>query len=99
MSAPVITQTQHLPDSTGDATENVPKPVSGVTSGALSTLDALSNNIGTWVQDILDRFFPPKQRQALLAKIKAFMLANPKVSVGARHHYCPTHLDVDTPPP
>lgn len=90
MSAPIITPTKHLPDSIVEAEEHATGPVSSVTSGALSTLDALSSNIGTWAQDILDRFFPSEQRQALLAKIKAFVLANPKVSVSPRPHDPPT---------
>ena len=81
MATDALKHTQHVPQNVESVTQNAPETISSSTTGALSTLDALSNNIGTWAQDILDRFFPSEQRQALLAKIKAFVLANPKVSV------------------
>lgn len=82
MATQTPSQTQNAPETAIGLTQNAPETITGATSGALSTLDALSNNIGTWTQDILDRFFPPEQREALLAKIEAFVFANPKVSVG-----------------
>ena len=55
--------------------------VQSYTTGALSTLDTLTTQITGWGQGILDRFIPPEQRAALVAKVQEFMLANPKLSV------------------
>lgn len=82
MATVTLSQTQHIPQTATGITKDPEATVNGTASGALSTLDALRSNVGTWARDILDRFFPPEQREALLAKIKALILANPKVSVG-----------------
>lgn len=81
MATATLSKTQHVPETAKHSTQTESVIVNGAASGTLSTLDALSSNIGTWAQDILDRSFPPDQRQAFLAKIKAFVLANPKISV------------------
>ncbi|KAK3717772.1 hypothetical protein LTR37_005543 [Vermiconidia calcicola] len=54
--------------------------VEGYTSGILSSIEGYGSKAATWAQDLLDRFFPPEQRAALLAKLQDFMLANPKLS-------------------
>ena len=51
------------------------------TSGILSSIQGWGSKIAQWGQGLLDRFFPPEQRAAILAKIQEFMLANPKLSV------------------
>lgn len=81
MATQTLTQAQSAPETTLKASQNPSATLSGATSGALSMLDALTNNISTWAHEILDRYFPPEQREALLSQIKAFALANPKVSV------------------
>lgn len=82
MATQTVSQAQQAPNKAAGIVQDPSAAVNGATSGALSTLDALSSNIVTWTRDILDRFFPPEQREALLAKVKAFVLANPKISVG-----------------
>lgn len=66
--------------------------VDGVTKGAQdkvqSTTSVVLNRIegwGNWIaakgKAILDSIFPPEKRNAFLAKLQAFMLKNPKLSV------------------
>lgn len=55
--------------------------VQSATGGILNSIQGM----GTWVaqkgKDMLDRVFPPEQRASILARIQAFMLSNPKLSV------------------
>lgn len=62
-------------------------PLSGVqekvqttTDSALSTIDSYGNKIAAKGRGILDSIFPPEKRSAFLAKLQAFIMANPKVS-------------------
>ncbi len=72
----------------GPAQQNVhglQQQVDNYTSGVFSSLGAWGSQITAWGQGILDRFFPPEQRAAILAKIQEFMLTNPKLSVRTYH--------------
>ena len=50
-------------------------------SGTLNTLQGVLGSIRGNVAGMIDRIFPPEQREQALAKIKAFALANPKLAV------------------
>ena len=64
-----------------NAVTGIQDKVEGYTSGITSYLEGYGGQVVQWATDLLDRFFPPEQRAAFLAKIQEFMLANPKVSV------------------
>lgn len=66
-------------------------PVSGAeekvktaTDSALGTVQNVGSKVAAKGQSIVDSIFPPEKRQAFLAKLQAFMLANPKLSVRLR---------------
>ena len=42
---------------------------------------AFVNNLLAQAQDLFDSFFPPEQRTAFIAKLKAWASANPKFAV------------------
>lgn len=56
--------------------------VQGATSGILGSIEGWGGWIAAKGQAVVDRIFPPEQRASFLAKIQAFMLKNPKISVG-----------------
>ncbi|KAK6439481.1 hypothetical protein LTR95_004314 [Oleoguttula sp. CCFEE 5521] len=62
------------------ATKGVQGQVEGVTKGVLGKIEGGGNWVAAKGKAILDRFFPPEQRAAFLAKLQAFMLKNPKLS-------------------
>ena len=82
----------------GGAAGQAPGPVGGVagnaqsyidnaTEGILASITGWGNFVAAKAKELLDRIFPPEQRNALLSKIQSFMLANPKLSVSVfRHH-------------
>ena len=55
--------------------------VQGATSGVLGAVEGWGSWIAAKGMSIVDRIFPPEQRASLLAKLQAFMLKNPKLSV------------------
>ena len=61
--------------------QGVQEKAEGYTSGIMSSIQGWGSQIVAWGQGILDRFLPPEQRAAILAKIQDFMLSNPKISV------------------
>ena len=69
--------------ATKGATGGAEGAVNTATSGILSKIEGW----GSWVagkgMGIVDSIFPPEKRSAFLAKIQAFMLKNPKLSVSA----------------
>lgn len=80
----MATQVQTVTDSAQEKTSNVASgaqdKVQGYTNTVLSSIDGIFASIRSWAMSILDRFFPPEQRAAFLAKIQEFMLSNPKLS-------------------
>ena len=74
-------------DSAKGAADKVPgssaitDKVQSATSGVLNSIEGVGGWISSKFYGILDRFFPPEKRAALLEKIQSFMLANPKLSV------------------
>lgn len=63
------------------ATKGVQGKVEGVTNGVLGRIEGAGNWVAAKGKAILDSIFPPEKRSALLAKLQAFMLRNPKLSV------------------
>jgi len=55
--------------------------VQGATSGILGSIEGWGNWITAKGKAMLDKIFPPEKRSAFLAKLQAFMLKNPKLSV------------------
>ena len=55
--------------------------IQGATSGILGTIEGWGNWIAAKGKSLLDSVFPPEKRSAFLAKLQAFMLKNPKLSV------------------
>lgn len=55
--------------------------VQGATSGILGTIEGWGNWIAAKGKSLLDSVFPPEKRASFLAKLQAFMLKNPKLSV------------------
>ncbi|KAF2226121.1 hypothetical protein BDZ85DRAFT_279770 [Elsinoe ampelina] len=51
-----------------------------MSAAILSKLDGFGSSIAAKGKSLLDSFFPPEKRAELLARIKAFVLKNPKVS-------------------
>lgn len=47
----------------------------------MSTIEGFGNTITMKGKALVDSIFPPDKRAALLAKIQAFALKNPKLSV------------------
>lgn len=72
-----------MADKVGDATKGAQDKVGGLTSGLLGKLEAWGNWLAAWGKGLLDKIFPPEKRAAFLAKLQAFMLKNPKLSVSA----------------
>lgn len=70
-----------MADKVGDATKGAQDKVGGLTSGLLGKLEAWGNWLAAWGKGLLDNIFPPEKRAAFLAKLQAFMLKNPKLSV------------------
>ena len=70
-----------------NATAGVSDKVQSATTGILGRIESFGNWIAMKGKALLDRFFPPEQRASLLAKLQAFMLKNPKLSV--RLHFPP----------
>ncbi|KXL50756.1 hypothetical protein M433DRAFT_37729, partial [Acidomyces richmondensis BFW] len=66
--------------SASTATSGVQEKVQSATTSLLTTISAWASSLIERAQALLDRFFPPEQRASLLAKLQAFMLANPKLS-------------------
>ena len=74
-------QIQKGTEGAQEQAQGVQEKAEGYTSGILSSIQGWGSQIAAWGQGILDRFLPPEQRAAILAKIQDFMLANPKLSV------------------
>lgn len=55
--------------------------VQSTTSGILSSIEGFGNWLAAKGKGLLDSIFPPEKRNAFLAKLQAFMLKNPKLSV------------------
>jgi hypothetical protein len=55
--------------------------VQSATSGVLGSIEGWGNWVTTKGMEMLDKVFPPEKRAALLSKLQAFMLKNPKLSV------------------
>ena len=53
-------------------------------SKSLSTIDSFTMRVAGRGQAALDEFFPLEQRQGIFDKIKAFVVANPKLAVCIR---------------
>lgn len=80
----MATQVQTVTDGAQEKAQGATDKMQGYTSSILSGINSLTSSITAWAQGLLDRFFPPEQRAAFLAKIQEFMLSNPKLSVSAR---------------
>ena len=50
-------------------------------SAILGKVEGLGGTLGLKGKQMLDSFFPPERREELMARFKAFVLKNPKVSV------------------
>lgn len=50
-------------------------------SALMGKIEGVGNSITLKGQGMLDRFFPPEKRAELLAKLKAWTIRNPKISV------------------
>jgi hypothetical protein len=59
--------------------------VQSATSGVLGSIEGWGNWVTTKGMEMLDKVFPPEKRAALLSKLQAFMLKNPKLSVSIVH--------------
>jgi hypothetical protein len=59
--------------------------VQGATSGVLGSIEGWGNWAKTKGMEMLDKVIPPEKRAALLSKLQAFMLKNPKLSVSSVH--------------
>lgn len=77
----MASQVQTVTDGAQEKASGAQDKVQGYTSSILSSVDSLFSSISGWMQGLLDRFFPPEQRAAFLAKVQEFMLSNPKLSV------------------
>ena len=64
------------------ATKGLQGKVEQTTNGVLGKVEGWGNWIAAKGRALLDRVFPPEQRANFLAKLQAFMLRNPKISVG-----------------
>lgn len=62
-------------------TKGAQDKVQSTTTGLLSSIEGWGNWIAAKGKAILDSIFPPEKRNAFLAKLQAFMLKNPKLSV------------------
>lgn len=69
--------------------------VQGATSGILGTIEGWGNWIAAKGKSLLDSVFPPEKRASFLAKLQAFMLKNPKLSVRLS---CAGHAMYTKPP-
>ena len=59
--------------------------IEGATSGILGSIEGWGNWIAAKGKSLLDSVFPPEKRASFLAKLQAFMLKNPKLSVSYMH--------------
>jgi len=78
-------QVQGVAGKAQGATGGVQEKVQGATKGILGTIEGFGNWVSLKGKQLLDRVFPPEQRASLLAKLQAFMLKNPKLSVRISH--------------
>lgn len=70
-----------MADKVQGATKGTQDKIQGATTGILGSIEGWGNWITAKGKAMLDRVFPPEMRAAFLAKLQAFMLANPKLSV------------------
>jgi len=68
-------------DQVNGVTKGAQDKVNSTTSGLLSSIEGWGNWIAAKGKALLDSIFPPDKRNAFLAKLQAFMLKNPKLSV------------------
>lgn len=71
----------NMADKANGIAKGAQDKVQGATSGILGSIEGWGNWIATKGKDMLDKVFPPEKRSAFLAKLQAFMLKNPKLSV------------------
>jgi hypothetical protein len=82
-------QATKVAGAAGGATSGLQDKVSSATTGILGRIEGIGNWIALKGKALLDRFFPPEKRASFLAKIQAFMLRNPKLSVSPPHPRTP----------
>ncbi|KAL1590742.1 hypothetical protein WHR41_00711 [Cladosporium halotolerans] len=69
-----------MADQVQGATKGTQDKIQSATTGILGSIEGWGNWITAKAKAMLDRVFPPETRAAFLAKLQAFMLANPKLS-------------------
>nr|POE65090.1 hypothetical protein CFP56_34758 [Quercus suber] len=60
-----------------------PEKVQGAADGILASIHGYAHETASQGQVLLDRTFPPEQRDAISEKLQTFISANPKLSVSA----------------
>lgn len=50
-------------------------------SGILSSLQGILGSLQSKAQGVIDSLFPPEKRAEVLARLQAFVISNPKLSV------------------
>lgn len=81
-----------MADQVQGATKGTQDKIQSATTGILGSIEGWGNWITAKAKAMLDRVFPPETRAAFLAKLQAFMLANPKLSVSECEYQFPTGL-------
>jgi hypothetical protein len=88
MATATVTQAQSTVSDTtkkvpgGGVASGITDKVQNATTGILGYIEGFGNWVAMKGKQLLDRFFPPEKRASFLAKIQAFLLKNPKLSVG-----------------
>lgn len=65
----------------GTPAAGVQDKIQSGTNTLLSSIGALASTVSAKGVALVDAIFPPEKRAAFLAKLQAFMLSNPKLSV------------------
>jgi hypothetical protein len=88
-ATPAGSQYRDPPENMADQANGIAKgaqdKVQSATSGVLGSIEGWGNWVTTKGMEMLDKVFPPEKRAALLSKLQAFMLKNPKLSVSSVH--------------
>ena len=85
----MATQTQTATKSaTNAAPGGIGDKVQSATSGMLGRLEGFGGWVASSAKALLDKIISPEQRASLLAKLQAFMLKNPKLSVRLSNPSC-----------